>query len=498
MGDEMPDNPKVQELARRAMSGDVWGLAALGVWTLAGAKCQEALSDGVVSLETLVALTLNAEVALHAAGLLVEAGLWHSSGHACDRCKQPPRGSWVFHDWFQMRYSKGLDVRIDRGKRAELKDRKVTDAVWLRDRLAAPRLGGEVQASCRYCGKTVTRQVRADWQYDHVDPLRFIGAENIVIACKACNKQKMQRTPQEAGMVLHRPGWRPGLPDWQWPPETTRNGSGLVAGAAAGTGAVGSSPAETTVFRLDAGRPPIPAGGAASPAGFDASPSALPSRMDGVGLVAGAAAGTGAVGSSPAETTVFRLDAGRPPIPAGGAASPVDAVHTSGAPLSEGDRPPMCAAPLAAAASMEPTVPAAAAAEQVSTCARAGQGRVGQGPGKEEEGSGRVSGGAGQGVPASPRRKKRARRRGPDTSAGPDPVPADPGPEPEPPGSVKVGSRGWAGPAPEPHTSGEFGSPWFQWRGRPPEVDEAVCEEHGEHVPCRKCLREEWVNERDL
>ncbi len=115
VGDEMPDNPKVQALSRRAMSGDIWGLAAIGVWTLAGAKCQEALSDGVVSLETLVSLTLNAEVSMRAADLLVEIGLWHSRGHSCDRCEQPSQGSWIFHDWYQMRYSKGVDVRIDRG-----------------------------------------------------------------------------------------------------------------------------------------------------------------------------------------------------------------------------------------------------------------------------------------------------------------------------------------------------------------------------------------------
>lgn len=428
----MPDNPKVQALSRRAMSGDIWGLAAIGVWTLAGAKCQEALSDGVVSLETLVSLTLNAEVSMRAAELLVEVGLWHSHGHSCDRCEQPPQGSWIFHDWYQMRYSKGADVRIDRGKRAELKDRKVTDAVWLRDRIAAPKIGGEVQASCRYCGVLVTRQARTEWNYDHVDPMRFIGAENIVIACKACNQKKAQRLPQEAGMILHCPGWRPGFPDWQWPPEETRMESGLAAGAAAGTRSEGSPPAETTVFRLDAGRPPVQAGGAVSPA---------------------------------------------------------DTAPVPEASLADGDRPPMCAAPLAAAASFEPPIPAAAAAEQVSTCARAGQGRAGQGRVKEEEGSGRGSGGAGQGAPASPRRKRRSRRRGSDQAAGPEPDPAglDPGP-------AGRGQRGLAGEAPEPHVSGEFGSPWFQWCGRPPLVDEALCPVHGEHVPCRVCLREEWVN----
>jgi len=220
LGDELRGNPKIQRLARRAMTGDLSGLAALGMWALAGTACQQALTDGVIEVETLVSDTLNLEVATRLAGMLVEEGLWHAPGHSCERCVQPPQGSFIFHDWFDLRYDRGEDVRVTRGKRAELKNRKITDAVWLRDRVGGVERGGNMVAPCRYCGTKVQRKDRSTWQYDHVEPTKYIGAANIVIACTDCNKQKQQRTPAEAGMVLHRPGWMPGQADWSAPPKS--------------------------------------------------------------------------------------------------------------------------------------------------------------------------------------------------------------------------------------------------------------------------------------
>ena len=155
LGDELRGNPKIQRLARRAMTGDLSGLAALGMWALAGTACQQALTDGVIAVETLVSDTLNLEVATQLAGMLVEEGLWHAPGHSCERCVQPPQGSFIFHDWFDLRYDRGEDVRVTRGKRAELKNRKITDAVWLRDRVGGVERGGNMVAPCRYCGTKV-------------------------------------------------------------------------------------------------------------------------------------------------------------------------------------------------------------------------------------------------------------------------------------------------------------------------------------------------------
>ena len=50
---------------------------------------------------------------------------------------------------------------------------------------------------------------------------------------------------------------------------------------------------------------------------------------------------------------------------------------------------------------------------------------------------------------------------------------------------------GLAGDAPSPQVGGQWGSPWYQWRGRPPVDDDAVCPIHGADVPCRFCLEEE-------
>jgi 5-methylcytosine-specific restriction endonuclease McrA len=66
---------------------------------------------------------------------------------------------------------------------------------------------------CRYCG------VRVDWNitvltknkthggsYDHVDPDGDNSFENVVVACRLCNSRKRDRTPDQAGMTLLKPG----------------------------------------------------------------------------------------------------------------------------------------------------------------------------------------------------------------------------------------------------------------------------------------------------
>lgn len=62
---------------------------------------------------------------------------------------------------------------------------------------------------CRYCG------VRVNWvdkrghdgaTYDHVDPDGDNTRENLVVACRRCNGRKKDRTPEQAGMPLLKPG----------------------------------------------------------------------------------------------------------------------------------------------------------------------------------------------------------------------------------------------------------------------------------------------------
>lgn len=471
--DELASNPKIQALTRRAMTGDITGVAAIGLWSVAGSCCQAGLTDGIVTVETLIANLLNRDVAVMIAEQLVEVGLWHAHGHSCERCPDPPQGAYVFHDWFDLGYEIGEDVRTTRGKRKELKDKKITTAVWMRDRVGEPKPGGDVEATCRYCGKTIWRNDRGSWQFDHVHPKKYLGSRNIVIACRECNQSKAGRLPSEAGMVLHKPGWRPGSADWSNPLEKTKE---LEASLVAGTNPSDvSSPARTTV------QGPV-AGGVT--AGM-VSPASRENGINARGLVAEA---TAAEFASPARTTVQGLDAeaigGRFASPAG-----LDVEST------DTDRPDLeehaAAAQIDAAAAR---IPAAAAGSQVSSRARAWQGRAGQGRERVEEGSGQGSGGAGQGEPASPRRRRRAQRRRLDSSG---PLP---GREPEPvEADAATGLGCWdAGEAPVPVVAGEFGSPWFGWWGRGPADDEALCPIHGDHVPCRHCLREEWVNGHEV
>ncbi|WP_076697405.1 HNH endonuclease [Tersicoccus sp. Bi-70] len=200
--DQFQVNAKAQHLAREAMMKSIDGLAALGVWTMAGSLCQAKLTDGVVTVEDLVSILLNHDVALALAGKLVAAGLWHAPGHSCDRCDVVPDGAWRFHDWYAMGYDQGAAVKLKRRKAAELKDPAVRAAVWARDAVDA---ANPTSAHCRYCGTLVKQKdgrSESRPELDHVDPLVVCGPSNIVVACHTCNRAKGNRTPEAAGMTL--------------------------------------------------------------------------------------------------------------------------------------------------------------------------------------------------------------------------------------------------------------------------------------------------------
>lgn len=65
------------------------------------------------------------------------------------------------------------------------------------------------QWTCQYCGRKLpTRRLN----YDHVVPRSQGGKtcwENIVASCIECNDRKRNRTPEQAGMRLRRPPYRP-------------------------------------------------------------------------------------------------------------------------------------------------------------------------------------------------------------------------------------------------------------------------------------------------
>lgn len=65
------------------------------------------------------------------------------------------------------------------------------------------------QFRCQYCGDEFRTE---DLTFDHVLPVSRGGErswQNIVTCCVACNRQKADRTPEEAGMQLQRPPAEP-------------------------------------------------------------------------------------------------------------------------------------------------------------------------------------------------------------------------------------------------------------------------------------------------
>lgn len=63
--------------------------------------------------------------------------------------------------------------------------------------------------TCQYCAKEFEPE---DLTFDHVIPVAQGGRrgwDNIVTACEPCNRQKADRTPEQAGMTLLRKPQRP-------------------------------------------------------------------------------------------------------------------------------------------------------------------------------------------------------------------------------------------------------------------------------------------------
>lgn len=202
--DQFHVNPKAKALARKALKNDLRGLAGIGLWTVTGSMCQAAGTDGVATLEDLVAITLNHALAIELADLLVSAGLWHAEGHGCERCPKVAEDTYLYHDWFALGYDTAEQVKITRGKRKELKDTAIIAAVWARDCIDDP--ANPAVGLCRYCKTEVKRMDRKSDrrpEMDHVDPTLYCGTRNIVLACLQCNRKKGARTPEQAGMTLH-------------------------------------------------------------------------------------------------------------------------------------------------------------------------------------------------------------------------------------------------------------------------------------------------------
>lgn len=68
-------------------------------------------------------------------------------------------------------------------------------------------------AECQYCGKQVTTE---NYTMEHVLPVSRGGKtewSNVVVACAPCNKEKDNRTPEQAGMRLRKQPVTPKVTD---------------------------------------------------------------------------------------------------------------------------------------------------------------------------------------------------------------------------------------------------------------------------------------------
>ncbi len=100
---------------------------------------------------------------------------------------------FVIHDYLDRNPTR-LENDVHRAKARELKDQALKTRVALRD--------GD---RCRYCARACRPSDRRSDEgrtFDHVDPLVAAGEENLVTACRGCNRRKGRRTPEAAGMVL--------------------------------------------------------------------------------------------------------------------------------------------------------------------------------------------------------------------------------------------------------------------------------------------------------
>lgn len=103
-------------------------------------------------------------------------------------------GCYRVNDWEQWQVEpKGADPTAAR-RQALHRDKALRDEIRERDR-----------GRCRYCHVEVAwndRRGTTGGTYDHIDPSGDNSRTNVVVACRACNSRKGQRTPREAGMDL--------------------------------------------------------------------------------------------------------------------------------------------------------------------------------------------------------------------------------------------------------------------------------------------------------
>lgn len=246
-------HPKVQAAGRDGRA----------LWVAAGSQCAARDADGVVDGRMLKTYAALAEVPVKRAVVaLLDSGLWHDEETiaGCSRCAEAATkagwkpGDYYIHDFLEYQLDgagKTDPIKRDRDLRRRRLNRNkgLKAAVRRRDR-----------DQCRYCGRHVIfdsqdRRSKKVGELDHIDPWGKNTADNVVVACKGCNSEKKDRTPEqwaaEGGRLL-RPephgrenqdhGFDPGVENQDQntalPRVTRDSGPGLV-GTGSGPGLAG-------------------------------------------------------------------------------------------------------------------------------------------------------------------------------------------------------------------------------------------------------------------
>lgn len=173
----LPDNPKIVRAGPEAELLYIHGLA----------YCSRLMTDGRIPKAVVPRLAW--KNAAKNTSKLVEAGLW------IDRDDEYEVKDYLKHQ--RSREQIEASRAFARRRMTLNRNPELTAAIKERDRNC-----------CRYCG------IRVNWRdrkspkggsYDHILPVTAGGEdefENLVVACKACNEKKGNRTPDQAGMKL--------------------------------------------------------------------------------------------------------------------------------------------------------------------------------------------------------------------------------------------------------------------------------------------------------
>lgn len=160
------------------------GNSSAGLWVRAGSWASQQMTDGYVPSEVARTFGTSGETKR-----LLDAGLWVSAG-----------GGFQFHEWSPTNPTRA-EVLADRASNARRQ-------ALSRDTVLRDEIRDRDKDRCRYCGQLVDwkdRRGRAGGTYDHIDPVGPNTAENLVVACRACNSSKGHRTPEQSRMRLIPP-----------------------------------------------------------------------------------------------------------------------------------------------------------------------------------------------------------------------------------------------------------------------------------------------------